>query len=82
MADEHAGKVRLSDADPIYPGLNKYGTFQLHIKASLRAQLADDKLIVPLPRDEAPNKQILLQATRANLIRALKLGILCSLGMF
>ena len=26
-----------------------------------------------LPRDEAPNKQILLQTTRANLIQALKL---------
>ena len=46
---------------------------ELRIKASLRAQVAEDKLTVPLPRDEAPNEQILRQATRANLTRVLKL---------
>ena len=35
--------------------------------------MAEDKLIAPLPRDEAPNKLILRQTTRANLILALKL---------
>ena len=73
MADKRAEKGRLPEAIPIYHGQNKYGTFQLRIKAWLRAQVAEDKLIVPLPRDEAPNKQILRQATRANLIQALKL---------
>ena len=72
MADERAEKGRLSEAVPIYPRPNKYGAFQLHIKASLRAQVAEDKLTVSLPRDEAPNKHSLRQATRATLIRALK----------
>ena len=78
MADERAEKGRLSEAVPIYPGPklpqpNKHGAFQLRIKASLRAQVAEDKLIVPLPHDEAPNKQNLRQAICANLILALKL---------
>ena len=70
MADENAGKGCLSEAVTIYPGLNKFGSFQLHIKASksLRAEVAEDKLLVPLASDEAPNKQILHQATLANLI--------------
>ena len=35
--------------------------------------MAEDKLNVPLPRDEAPNKQILRQTISMNLLRALKL---------
>ena len=64
MAEERASKGRLSEAVPVYLGPNKYGAFQLCIKASLCAQVAKDKLTVPLPRDEAPNKQILLQALK------------------
>ena len=45
----------------------------LRIKASLRAQVAEDKLNVPLRRDEAPNQQILRQIIRVNLHPALKL---------
>ena len=71
MADERAEKGRLSDAAPIFPGANKYGSLQLRITASFRAQVAEDKL--PLPRDKAPNKQILRQAISMNLLRALKL---------
>ena len=72
MAGERAEKDRLSEAVPIYHGPNKYGASQLRInlKASLRAQVAEDKQIVPYPRYEAPKKQILRQAIRADLIRA------------
>ena len=73
MADERAEKGRLSNAAPIFPGPNKYGSLQLRIKASFRVQMAEDKLNVPLPRDEAPNKQILRQTISMNLLRALKL---------
>ena len=76
MADKRAEKGRLSDAAPIFPGLNKYGSFQLRIKASFRAQVEEDKLNIPLPglpRDEAPNKQITRQTISMNLLRALKL---------
>ena len=73
MADESAEKGRLSYAAPIIPGPNKYGSLQLRIKASFRVQMAEDKLNVPLPRDEAPNKQILRQTVLMNLLRALKL---------
>ena len=39
----------------------------------LRAQVAEDKLNVPLCQDEAPNKQILRQIIRVNLTQALKI---------
>ena len=45
----------------------------LRIKALLRVQVAEDKLNVPLRRDEAPNQQILRQIIRVNLLRVLKL---------
>ena len=61
MADERAEKGRLSDAAPIFPGPNKYSSLQLRIKVSFRVQMAEDKLDIPLIRDEAPNKQILRQ---------------------
>ena len=51
MADERAEKGRLSDAAPIFPGPNKYGSLQLRIKASFRVRMAVDKLNVPLHRD-------------------------------
>ena len=73
MADERAEKGRLSDAAPIFPGPNNYGSLQLRIKASFRVEMAEDKDNVPLPRDEAPNKQILRQTVLMNLLRALKL---------
>ena len=66
MADERAEKGRLSEAVPIYPGPKKYGSLQLRMKASLRAQVAKDKLNAPLPRDEAPNIQILRQNIRVS----------------
>ena len=50
MADERAEKGRLSEAVPIYPGPKKYGSLQLRMKASLRAQVAKDKLNAPLPQ--------------------------------
>ena len=34
-------------------------SLQLRMKASLRSQVTEDKFQVPLPRDEAPSKQIL-----------------------
>ena len=71
MADERAEKGRLSDAASIFPGPNKYGSLQLRIKSSFRAQVAEDKL--PLPRDEVPNKQILRRVISMNLLRALSL---------
>ena len=61
------------DAEPLGRGPNIHGSLQLRIKASLRAQVAEDKLNAPLPRDEAPNRQILCQTIRVNLLRALKL---------
>ena len=67
LADERAETDRRSEAVPIYPVPNKYGALQLRIQASLRAHVAKDKLVVLLPRDEAPNEQILRQTTRANL---------------
>ena len=73
MAGERAEKGRLSDAAPIFPAPNEYGSLQLRMYASFRSQVAEDKLNVPLPRDEAPNKQILRQAISMNLLRALKL---------
>ena len=62
MADERDEKGRLSDAVPKY-WPNKYGS----------AQVAENKLNVPLPRDEASNKQILRQTIRVNLLLAPKL---------
>ena len=50
------------------------GSQQLRIKASLRAQVAKDKLNIPHARYKAPQKQILLQIIRFNLLRSLKLG--------
>ena len=73
LADERAERGRLSDADPIFPGPTKYGSLQLRIQTSLRTQVTDDKLGVTLPRDEAPNKQILRRVVGVNLLRALKL---------
>ena len=70
MADERAEEGRLSDAVPICLGQNKYGSLQLRIKASLRAQVAEDKVNAPLPREEAPDKQISCQTIRVNLSRA------------
>ena len=58
MGDERAEKGSLSNSAPIFPGPNKYGSLQLRIKASFRVQMAEDKLNVPLPCDEALNKQI------------------------
>ena len=73
MADKRVekGHLQVSDAAPIFPGPNKYGSLQLHMKASFRAQVLEDKL--PLPSDEALNKQILRQAISMNLLQALKL---------
>ena len=87
MADdsECAEKGRLSAAVPICPGPNKYGSLQLCIKASLRAQVAEDKLNAPLPRNEAPNKQILRQTISVKLSTSYEpsnLEILFSLRMF
>ena len=64
MADEQAetGSLPVFEADPICYGLSKYHSmapcnFSLKmIKASLLAQVAEDKLNVPLPCDEAPNR--------------------------
>ena len=74
LADERAESGRLSDADPIFPGPTKYGSLQLRIQTSLRSQVTDDKLGVTLPRDEAPNKQILRRVVGVNLLLALKLS--------
>ena len=50
-----AGTGCLSDADPICHGLNKYGSLQLHIKASFWAQVAKNyKINVPLPVMKLP----------------------------
>ena len=73
LADERAERGRLSDADPICPGPSKYGSLQLHIKTSLRNQVTDEKLVITLPRDEAPKKQILRRVGGVSLLRALKL---------
>ena len=54
-------------------GSNIYCSLQLRILAALHAQVAEDKLIVPLTRDEAPNKQILRQIIHFNCIQVLKL---------
>ena len=48
MVDERAESSRLSafsDAAPICPWPNKYGSLQLRIKASFLAQVLDDKLM-------------------------------------
>ena len=62
MADKRAekGRLRLSDANPIYQGPNKYGSLQLHVKAMCHSQVATarEKLVFILHSDNAPNKQI------------------------
>ena len=53
--------------------LNKHGILQLYIKASWQAQVAKDKLDVPLPHDDdAPNEQILCLTSHGYLWQALK----------
>ena len=47
MADELVEKDSLSYAAPIFPGPNKYGSLQLCIKASFRAQVVEDNLLPP-----------------------------------
>ena len=85
MADKRDQKGCLSEAVQIYPGQNKDGAFVLHIKELLRAQVAEDKLNAPLPRNEAPNKQILRQTISVKLSTSYEpsnLEILFSLRMF
>ena len=41
IVDERAEKGRLSDAAPKFPGPKKYGSFQLRIKDSFRAQVEE-----------------------------------------
>ena len=77
MAGERAekGRLRLSDANPIYQGPNKYGSLQLHIKAMRHSEVATgwEKLVFILRCDNAPNKQIFNSIAKVNLLLALKL---------
>ena len=85
MADERAEKGRLSEAVQIYQGPNKYGTFQLCIKASLRAQVAEDKLTAPSPVMKPPISRSCARLLRLLVLTSYKHSnseILCSLRMF
>ena len=70
-ANELAEIGRTVDMPGLCSGPQKYGSFWLKIKPIVRAQAADCKR--QLPRDSAPNKLILKQVARFNILRAMKL---------
>ena len=70
-ADELAEAGRTSDLPELCPGPQKYGSFWLRIKPIVRTQAAECKK--QLPRDSAPNKSILKQVAKVNILRAMKL---------
>ena len=82
LGNKHAEKGCLSDALPICPGPNKYCSLKLLIKASLHAQVAVDKLNVPVPRDEAPINRFYTRLFMLNLCKHSNFEILYSLMMF
>ena len=61
---------RTVDMPKLCPGPQKYGSFWLRIKPIVREQAAECKK--QLPRDSAPNKSILKQVARFNILRAMK----------
>ena len=70
-ADELAEIGRTVDRPELCPGPQKYGSFWLRIKPIVRTQA--DECKKQLPRDSAPNKSILKQVARFNILRAMKL---------
>ena len=50
LSMSNCAEIGRLDAEPLCRGPNIYGSLQLRIKASLRAQVAEDKLNAPLPR--------------------------------
>ena len=82
MADERAEKGSLSEAVPIYPGSNKYGAFQLRIKASLRAQVAEDRLTSPSPVMKSPINRSYARLLVQTSYELSNYEMLCSLRMF
>ena len=74
MADKRAekGRLRLSDANPIYQGPNKYGSLQLHVKAMCHSQVATarEKLVFILHSENAPNTQNFNRFAKVNLLLA------------
>jgi len=71
LADELADKGKTADQPELCPGPQKYGSFWLRIKQTVRTQAAECKK--QLPRDSAPNKSILKQVAKVNILRAMKL---------
>ena len=58
MAAKRAEIRRLSNAEPLYSGPNRYGSMQLQIKASLLAQVAVDKFDAPCLRDSVLKRNL------------------------
>ena len=70
-ADELAEIGRTVDRPELCPGPKKYDSFWLRIKPIVQTQA--DECKKQLPRDSAPNKSILKQLARFNILRAMKL---------
>ena len=69
-ADEQAELGRLDDLPEICPGPQKYGSFWLRVRPTVR-ELAE-KCGKQLPRDSAPNCSLLEKTVASNTLRAVK----------
>jgi len=73
MADEQADRGCQSDAPKLHNGPQKYGTLHLTIQPALREMVSAENPKMTLPSDLVPNKSILRQVVRTNLLRAVRL---------
>ena len=62
MEDERADAGCASNANPTYPGPQKYCSLILRIRPSLRDQVAEEKTGHQLPRDGAPESALTRQS--------------------
>jgi ribonuclease HI len=69
-ADEQAELGRSDDGPEICPGPQKYGSFWLRGRPTVREYA--EKCGKPLPRDSAPNHSLLEKAAASNTLRAVK----------
>ena len=70
LADEQAELGRANEGSEICPGPQKYGSFWLRVRSTVREYA--EKCGVHLPRDSAPNRSLLEKVANFNTLRAVK----------
>ena len=73
MNGPRADAACASNAEPMYPGQQKYGSLLVRIRPSLRDQIAEVKTGHKMPRDGASNRAILKSVIAVNTLRAARL---------